>query len=439
QGGGLRDPRRRGVRAGGRVRFREDHHRSRHRRARTHHRRQPQRARPRDARDAGEDVHTAVPTDRLRVPGPGDLLQPAPDHRAVHRRAADRARAAAQPRRTGPARAGPARSGRAARQVRGAVSARALRRAASAHLPGPGARARARAADRGRAHQRPGRLRAGDRAGPVPGPAVPSRLRRAVHQPRPRRRRLPRPPHRGAVPRRPGRGRPRPGRAAGPAARVHAQADRLAAGAGPGRTGAAPPGVHRPVGRGGGELMQGACSGTPATPQDGIVRGELGFREDGTFTVVQFNDTQDGPRTDRRTIALQDAVLEDVRPDVVVLNGDVIDGSPRTAGEAKQALNNVVRPMEDRGIPWALTFGNHDEDSTARTGLDEAGYVDVVRQYAHNVNTAGADGVTGTGNQVLTVRSASAPRDAFALWLIDSGRYAPEQIAGQGFEGYPDW
>src|SRR5699024_9776210 len=171
----------------------------------------------------------------------------------------------------------------------------------------------------------------------------------------------------------------------------------------------------------------------------GIVRGELGFRDDGTFTVVQFNDTQDGPRTDRRTIALQDAVLEDVRPDVVVLNGDVIDGSPRTAGEAKQALNNVVRPMEDRGIPWALTFGNHDEDSTARTGLDEAGYVDFVRQYTHNVNTAGADGVTGTGNQVLTVRSASAPRDAFALWLIDSGRYAPEQIAGQGFEGYPDW
>ena len=188
----------------------------------------------------------------------------------------------------------------------------------------------------------------------------------------------------------------------------------------------------------------GAAGAAPAgiegsAPKDGIVRGELGFREDGTFTVVQFNDTQDGPRTDRRTIALQEAVLDDVRPDVVLLNGDVIDGSPRTALEAKQALNNVVRPMEDRGIAWALTFGNHDEDSTARTGMDEAAYIDFVRQYAHNVNTAGADGITGTGNQVLTVRSASAPRDAFALWLIDSGRYAPEQIAGQDFEGYPDW
>jgi hypothetical protein len=176
-----------------------------------------------------------------------------------------------------------------------------------------------------------------------------------------------------------------------------------------------------------------------AAPKDGIVRGELGFRDDGTFTVVQFNDTQDGHRTDHRTIALQEAVLDEVQPDVALLNGDVINGSPRTALEAKQALNNVVRPMEDRGIAWALTFGNHDEDSSERTGLDEADYIDFVRQYRHNVNTAGARDITGTGNQVLAVRSASSQADAFALWLVDSGRYAPEQIAGQDFEGYPDW
>ena len=174
-------------------------------------------------------------------------------------------------------------------------------------------------------------------------------------------------------------------------------------------------------------------------PQDGVVRGELGFRDDGTFTIVQFNDTQDGPSTDRRTIALQEAVLDDVRPGLVVINGDVIDGSPTSALEAKQAINNVVRPMEDRGIPWAITFGNHDEDSSERTGLDESDYIAFVRQYEHNVNTAGAEGVTGTGNQVLTLRSAASREDAFAVWLLDSGRYAPEQIAGQDFEGYPDW
>src|SRR5699024_1758616 len=145
----------------------------------------------------------------------------------------------------------------------------------------------------------------------------------------------------------------------------------------------------------------------------------------------------DGP--DDRTRPRQQAVLDDVRPDFVVINGDVIDGSPTTALEAKQALNNVVRPMEDRGIPWALTFGNHDEDSSERTGLDEEAYLDFVRQYAHSVNTRQAEGITGSGNQVLTLASADGTREAFALWLLDSGRYAPEQIAGQDFEGYPDW
>ncbi|AXK45275.1 metallophosphoesterase family protein [Brachybacterium saurashtrense] len=189
-----------------------------------------------------------------------------------------------------------------------------------------------------------------------------------------------------------------------------------------------------------GTAASAAPAGLPGPgPKDGIVRDALRFREDGTFTVVQFNDTQDGPATDRRTIALQEAVLDDVAPDFVVLNGDVIDGSPRTALEAKQALNNVVRPMEDRGIAWALTFGNHDEDSSGRTGLDEAAYLEFVSQYRHNVNSTGARHITGTGNQVLTIGSASGNRDAFALWLLDSGRYAPEQIAGQDFEGYPGW
>ena len=78
---------------------------------------------------------------------------------------------------------------------------------------------------------------------------------------------------------------------------------------------------------------------------------------------MQFNDTQDGPLTDRRTLELMDKVIETEKPDFVLINGDVIDGQPKTATEVKQAINNVVQPMESRKVKWALTFGNHDEDS----------------------------------------------------------------------------
>ncbi|WP_309131550.1 metallophosphoesterase family protein [Brevibacterium sp.] len=175
-----------------------------------------------------------------------------------------------------------------------------------------------------------------------------------------------------------------------------------------------------------------------AHSSDGVVRQKLRFPANGRFRIVQFNDTQDSHRTDTRTIELQKAVLDEVRPNFVVINGDVINGGPASVAETKQAINNVVLPMEERGIPWALTFGNHDEDSTGRTGFDEADMIAFIRQYKHNLNTPGAE-VTGTSNQVLTVSAAKGDEDAFAIWLLDSGRYAPKTIAGQDIEGYPHW
>lgn len=170
----------------------------------------------------------------------------------------------------------------------------------------------------------------------------------------------------------------------------------------------------------------------------------LRFRDDRTFTIVQFNDTQDGPRTDHRTIALMEAVLEDVGPDLVVLNGDVIDDRPTTPLEVAQAIHNVARPMEERAIPWALTFGNHDEDSAPATGLRELDLLDLARVLPHNLNAADDPALTGTGNQMLPVRSSDGARDAFAIWLLDSGRYAPASIPGrdgaaQDFAGSPGW
>ncbi|RBP61677.1 putative phosphoesterase [Brevibacterium sanguinis] len=172
--------------------------------------------------------------------------------------------------------------------------------------------------------------------------------------------------------------------------------------------------------------------------EDGVIRRALKFPADGRLRIVQFNDTQDSHRTDTRTTELQNAVLDEVEPHFVVINGDVIDGGPTTVEQMKQAINNVVLPMEERTIPWALTFGNHDEDSTGKTGFDEADMIAFISQYKHNLNTLGAK-VTGSSNQVLTVSASSGKSDAFAIWLLDSGRYAPEQIAGQEIKGYPHW
>ncbi|MEU6264875.1 metallophosphoesterase family protein [Saccharopolyspora shandongensis] len=176
-----------------------------------------------------------------------------------------------------------------------------------------------------------------------------------------------------------------------------------------------------------------------AAPAPAAQTANLRFRADGTYKIVQFNDTQDDERIDRRTLELMNAVLDDQRPDLVILNGDNITGGCDTELEMRQAMNNVVQPMEERKIPWAITYGNHDEDSTAKGGLDESEMLEFYRSYAYNVNELGPRGVTGTGNMNLFVHGSRGNDPKFNLWLLDSGRYAPGNIAGQDFAGYPTW
>ncbi|WP_286230471.1 metallophosphoesterase family protein [Neobacillus mesonae] len=166
---------------------------------------------------------------------------------------------------------------------------------------------------------------------------------------------------------------------------------------------------------------------------------KLQFKADGKFKIVQFNDTQDDEHIDQRTIQLMEKVLDHEKPDFVVLNGDNISGGCNSELEMRQAMNNVAQPMEQRGIKWAVTFGNHDEDSTPNGGLDEEAMLKFYMAYKYNVNQPGTADINGTGNTNLLIRDSAGKKAAFNLWLLDSGRYAPKTIAGQDFSGYPTW
>jgi hypothetical protein len=186
-------------------------------------------------------------------------------------------------------------------------------------------------------------------------------------------------------------------------------------------------------------------AGLPAELFTGSAHAELNddiklqFNQDGKFKIVQFNDTQDDENIDRRTIQLMEKVLDTEKPDFVVLNGDNITGGCDTPKEMKQAINNIAQPMEQRGIKWAITFGNHDEDSTSKSGLDEEDMLRIYMSYRYNMNKPGVKDITGTGNMNLLIKNSKGTDAAFNLWLLDSGRYAPSTIAGQDFKGYPTW
>ena len=93
-------------------------------------------------------------------------------------------------------------------------------------------------------------------------------------------------------------------------------------------------------------------------------------------------------------------------------------------------------PTRNRATPaWALTFGNHDEDSVKKTSMTETRIMDFLRRYPHNLNLR-EDALNGHSNLLVEVAGSRSRRTAAALWLLDSGRYEQDSIDGQEVEEY---
>lgn len=97
----------------------------------------------------------------------------------------------------------------------------------------------------------------------------------------------------------------------------------------------------------------------------------LNFKN-GNFKVMQIADVQEIPAVSSDTIKLICAALDKEKPDLVVFTGDQIKGySSFFLGEkgkknAENTIKAIIKPLEDRGIPFTMTFGNHDGEAALR-------------------------------------------------------------------------
>ena len=96
---------------------------------------------------------------------------------------------------------------------------------------------------------------------------------------------------------------------------------------------------------------------------------DLYFRADGKFRIMQVADTQDTQVTSKDTLAFLAAALDEAKPDLVVFTGDQFKGygvsfllGEREANY-KKAIDNLIAPLEQRGISFTFVFGNHDDQA----------------------------------------------------------------------------
>lgn len=92
----------------------------------------------------------------------------------------------------------------------------------------------------------------------------------------------------------------------------------------------------------------------------------------GKFRIMQIADTQEIPAVSPDTIKLISAALDREKPDLVVFTGDQIKGySSFFMGEkgktnVESTIKKLIAPLEERNIPFTMTFGNHDGEAALK-------------------------------------------------------------------------
>lgn len=171
---------------------------------------------------------------------------------------------------------------------------------------------------------------------------------------------------------------------------------------------------------------------------------ELKFNN-GKFKILVLSDIQDTNTPQKATTDLMNKAIDRENPDLIVLTGDNIAGWWKnvTPEETKQAVDNVAKAINDKGIPFALVFGNHDHeglcDEANKMEEEEAKKLIMswFREYDNCLAVNGEE-MTGVGNYNLTVKDSAGEKDIFNLWFMDSNPYSDEEEGGGYGYVHPD-
>ena len=135
----------------------------------------------------------------------------------------------------------------------------------------------------------------------------------------------------------------------------------------------------------------------------------LRFRKNGEFRTLVFTDVQAQPPAPcERTVRAMNAVIDREDPDLVLFCGDNSDRC-ETEEHLREYLKVLTAHLEEKQIPWAHVYGNHD---TERIGLDLTRPEEqaIYESFPYCVSKAGPENIKGTGNYVLPVYPAEESR-----------------------------
>lgn len=133
----------------------------------------------------------------------------------------------------------------------------------------------------------------------------------------------------------------------------------------------------------------------------------------GKFRIVQFTDIHfqyNSYRSDSALVMIK-KVIERENPDLVMLTGDIACST-----NTRKAWLAIAGVLADAGVPWGVTFGNHDPEYE----LTKEEIIETIEDLPHNLTVNGPSEIAGNGNYILEIKSEGSDGTAALLYCFDS-------------------
>lgn len=151
---------------------------------------------------------------------------------------------------------------------------------------------------------------------------------------------------------------------------------------------------------------------------------KLCFRSDSTFKIVQFTDLHLVWKTSERAYECVDHVIQNEKPDFIILTGDIIFSRP-----ALDNFKRIIQYISSYKTPFAFVFGNHDHQFDATDSMLLASVKDV----PYNMTTTVA-GIDGDSNFDLPIYSKDGRKVESVIYGLDS--HDSSRLTKAGVKGY---
>lgn len=167
-------------------------------------------------------------------------------------------------------------------------------------------------------------------------------------------------------------------------------------------------------------------------------KDELGnwyFTTDEDFKVMHLTDIHIGGGVltigkDKKAINAVAAMITAEKPDLVVITGDISFAVPWSGTiNNRYAHRYFIRLMENLGVYWTVTFGNHDSEIYNYAVRSEVATIYENPDLKYCLFSRGPDDIFGESNHVINVKNSQGLITK-SLIMIDTNSYTDEDPLG---------